>query len=315
MVAAKPEIVAEGMSLALIAELRETYVIHDTQRAADRAAALAAAANATVAVRGALGIMDAETIAALPKLGLIACLGAGYDAVDLAVAKARGIVVTHAPGITDRCVADMALGLMIATMRRIVDGDRFVRDGRWMKAPYPQTHRVSGSRLGILGLGRIGMEIAKRAAAFDMEIAYTNRRVRGDVPYRFEPSLMALAGWADILVLALPGGPETNHQVDAAVLAALGPQGILINIARGSVVDEQALAEALVAGRLGGAGLDVYVEEPCLPTALLGLPNVVLTPHRAGATHETMNDITAFLKANLARFFRGEPVLAHVPLP
>jgi hydroxypyruvate reductase len=217
--------------------------------------------------------------------------------------------VTNTPDVLTDDVADMALGLMLATLRRLCVGDRFVRDGRWArKEALPLATKLTGKRLGILGLGRIGRAIARRAAAFDMVIAYTGRRAHDDVPYRFEPSLAALARDSDILVVAVAGGPDTRGLVDRDVLDALGPAGVLVNIARGTVVDEPALVEALRQGRLGGAGLDVFENEPHVPEALFGLEQVVLQPHQASATHETREAMGRLVLDNLAAHFAGRPL-------
>jgi lactate dehydrogenase-like 2-hydroxyacid dehydrogenase len=207
----------------------------------------------------------------------------------------------------------MALGLILATLRRLCVGDRFVRSGRWAgKEALPLATKFTGKRLGIVGLGRIGRAIARRASAFDAVIAYTGRRAHADVPYRFEPSLVALARDSDILVIAVTGGPGTRGLIDREVLEALGPKGVLINVARGTVVDEAALVEALRQGRLGGAGLDVFQDEPYVPEVLFGLEQVVLQPHQASATHETREAMGQLVLDNLAAHFSGQPLLTPV---
>jgi len=256
----------------------------------------------------ALRAVDAAAIAALPKLEMIASAGAGYERLDLDAARVRGIAVSNTPYVTDGCVADMAFALLLAAGRHIVQGDRFVRSGAWEKGAYPLVPRVHGRRMGIFGLGRIGLAIAKRAAAFDMEVAYHNRRERDDVPFAWHPSVQALAGWADILVVAAPGGEETRHAVDRAALDALGPHGLLVNISRGSVVDEAALIAALQEGRIAGAGLDVFEHEPQVPEALRALDNVVLMPHRGGGTLETWADVAQSVNESLRAFFEGRAV-------
>ena len=256
--------------------------------------------------------VTAALIAALPQLGAIAAFGVGVDGIDLATARARNIAVANAPGATDACVADMAMALLLAVTRDLLAGDRFVRAGSWSAGPYPLQHRISGRRMGILGLGRIGLAIARRAEAFDMPIAYHNRSRRPDLPYAWHPSTRALAENCDVLVLACLGGAATAGLVDAAVLEALGPTGVLINIARGSVVDEPALIAALQSGRIAAAGLDVFAHEPEVPAALRALPNVLLMPHRAGGTVETAHDCAASVIANLQAFYRGEPLLTPI---
>ncbi|MCW3475317.1 2-hydroxyacid dehydrogenase [Limobrevibacterium gyesilva] len=249
------------------------------------------------------GLMDA-----LPRLRLIAAFGAGVDRIDLAAAQARGITVTNTPGVTDACVADMAFGLLLATMRGIAAGDRFVRAGTWAAGPFALSHRVSGRRIGILGLGHIGRAIARRAEGFDMVVSYHSRHAVPGVPYARKDSVVALAADADILVIACPGGAATRHLVGAEVLRALGPRGVLVNIARGSIVDEAALIAALQTGGIAAAGLDVFAQEPEVPAALRTLDNVVLTPHRGGGTYETFEDAADLVIANLLAFFRGEAV-------
>jgi lactate dehydrogenase-like 2-hydroxyacid dehydrogenase len=272
------------------------------------------AAEATAAVTtGGIGI-SAQQIAALPRLRVVAGFGVGYDRVDIPAARAHGVVVTNTPGLTDRCVADHAMALFLAVARRVAEGDRFVRAGKWTSARLAGlAYRATGRKLGILGLGRIGMQIAKRAAAFDMPVGYHNRSERGDVPHRYFPSVQALAEWADVLVVASPGGAATRHLVDAAALAALGPHGVVVNIARGSVIDETALLAALQTGAIAGAGLDVFDDEPRMSPAFHVLDNAVLTPHIAGSTAETWADCEAMAFENLRRHFAGEALLTPIP--
>jgi hydroxypyruvate reductase len=302
-------LVMGGLPDWALALMQARYRVHHLGAAADRAALLAAAAQARVAVTvGTLGI-DAETVRALPGLGLVASLGLGYDRVDLAALRARGIRLANTPGVVEDCVADHAMGLMIALLRRIAQADRLARAGTWAKHEIGLATRVSGKRLGILGLGGIGSRIARRAAAFDMAIGYHNRRPRPDLPHRHFGSVIELADWSDVLVVACPGGAGTRHLVDAPVLAALGSQGVLVNVARGSVVDEAALVAALGEDRLGGAALDVFENEPGYPEALLGFDNVVLTPHIGGSTRETWRDALDLVLANVDAFLAGrEPV-------
>ncbi|WP_218127609.1 2-hydroxyacid dehydrogenase [Belnapia rosea] len=255
---------------------------------------------------------DAAMIAALPNLRAISSWGVGYDTLDVAAAHACGIQVANTPDVLDDCVADLAWGLLIAAARRISAADRYVRAGEWKElGGFPLTTRVSGKRLGILGLGRIGGAIAKRGQGFAMEVRYHGRSPK-DVPYGFEPSLTALAEWSDFLVVACGGGPETRHLVSAEVLAALGPRGILVNIGRGSVVDQQALIAALEAGRLGGAGLDVLQGEPGAPAALSSRDDVVISPHVGSATIETREAMERLVVDNLRAFLREGRVLTPV---
>jgi hypothetical protein len=302
--ARKPEIVAVGGLVDwMIAELNEDYEVHDLARAPDRDKALADAAAASAAVTvGTVGI-DAATVERLPQLKLVACFGIGYDRVDLRALRKRRIHLTNTPGVVERCVADLALGHVLALTRRIALADRLVRQGLWPKTEIGLTTRVSGRRVGILGLGRIGVQVARRAAAFDMPVGYHNRNPRADLAYRYFPSLVHLAEWADYLVVACPGGRDTHHLVDDEVIAALGPDGALINIARGPIVDEKALLRALQRGKLGGAGLDVFEDEPAIAPGLLALDNVVLTPHIAGSTRETWREAFDLTRENLTAFF------------
>ena len=250
---------------------------------------------------------SAEQLAQMPNLKAICSFGVGYDSIAVEAAKARGIVISTTPDVLNECVADTAIGLLIDTARQFTASDQHVRQGKWLKGQFPLTRKVSGKKLGIVGFGRIGKDIAKRAAGFDMDIRYHNRRQDPSTAYGYEADLKALASWADFLVLACPGGASTYHLIDAAVLEALGPQGIVVNIARGSVIDEQALVAALQAGTLGGAGLDVFEDEPRVPEALFGMPNVVLLPHVGSATEETRLAMENLVFDNLDAFIaRGE---------
>jgi lactate dehydrogenase-like 2-hydroxyacid dehydrogenase len=256
--------------------------------------------------------VDARLMSALPQLEIISVFGVGYEGVDVTEAKRRGIIVTNTPDVLNDCVADLAIALLLAAARRVPEGDRYIRAGRWPLGPLPLARKVSAKRLGIVGLGRIGRVIAKRARGFDLEIAYHNRRRDETLPYAYFESATALAEHSDFLIVATPGGPETRHLIDARVLQALGPDGILVNVARGSVVDERALIEALRSGTLGAAGLDVFEHEPDVPHELLELENIALAPHVGSATHETraaMGDLTV---DNLLRHFAGQPVLTPV---
>lgn len=261
---------------------------------------------------------DAALIDALPALRVISSFGVGLDKIDLAAAAQRGIAVGYTPDVLNDCVADLAMALMLDIARRTPEGDRYVRQGRWSvpgPAPFPLGRKVSGARLGIVGLGRIGQTIARRAGGFDMAIRYHARRPVPDAPYVHEPSLVALADWADYLVVITAGGPATRHLVDARVLDALGPDGFVINVARGSVIDEAALVRALVERRIAGAALDVFEHEPRVPAELLALDNVVLLPHIASGTRETRQAMGQRVLDNLAHFFADGRPLSAAPLP
>ncbi|HTJ64634.1 MAG TPA: 2-hydroxyacid dehydrogenase [Alphaproteobacteria bacterium] len=257
--------------------------------------------------------VDAAVLAGLPNVGIVTNMGVGYESVDAAIARERGIVVTNAAGVNAVDVGENAFAMILAFGRGIVAGDRYVRAGRWAKeGRRKMTRRVSGRTIGILGLGNIGMEIAKRAVAFDMPVFYHNRHKRTDVPYTYCETLPDLAKAVDFLVVATPGGVETEHLVNEEVLAALGPDGALINIARGTVVDEKAMIAMLSDGRLGGAGLDVFEDEPNVPEALFALENVVLQPHQGGATHEGVAGAVALVGYNMRAFFNGDPIKSRV---
>lgn len=247
----------------------------------------------------------------LPALKVVSSFGVGLDKLPLDAARVSGLPVGYTPDVLNDCVADLAMGLLIDGARRIAAADRFVRRGDWLQGRYPLTTRVSGKRLGIVGLGRIGQAVAQRAAGFEMDIAYTNRRPVEGVASRHEPSLLALAEWADFLVLTVAGGPATHHLVSAEVLRALGPKGLLVNVARGSVVDEAALVACLQSGELGGAALDVFDDEPRVPDALLAMDNVVLAPHMASGTHDTRQAMADLVLANLRAGLTGDALPAR----
>lgn len=260
---------------------------------------------------GVIGCTAAE-MAALPALGLVACLGTGFEKVDLAAARARGIVVTHGAGANAAAVADHAMALLLAALRRIVPLDRATRAGQWRQGAAPRPI-PTGKRLGILGMGAIGERIARRAQGFEMPVTYHARTERPGLPWAYAPSVLALAEAVDHLVVAVPGGAATRHLVDAAVLRALGPQGILVNVGRGTVVDTAALVAALEAGELAGAALDVFEEEPAIPPALAAREDVVLTPHVAAWAPEAREATVALVRDSIGRFERGEPVGNAVP--
>lgn len=267
-----------------------------------------------------MGAVDTSraAMAALPRLGLVACVGSGYEGVDLAAARERGIVVTHSPAANASAVADLAIGLMIASVRNFSAGQAFLRSGEWAgnyARRMPIVRGLTGRRLGVFGLGAIGERIARRATALEMEVGYHNRRQRDDVPYAWWPTLAALADWADVLMVAVRADAATRHAVDAGVLARLGTDGHVVNIARGFVIDEAALVAALTGGVIAGAGLDVYEHEPDVPAALLALPNVVLLPHVGGGTREAQSAMRDMVWANLDAFFAGRPVATPVPMP
>jgi hydroxypyruvate reductase len=305
----KPRLLQTGSLMpALESQLAAEFDVHALWKEASPSAFLAAhGAEFIGLVTSARVGADAALINALPSLKVISSFGVGYETLDLDAAKRRGVVVSNTPDVLNDCVADLAFGLLIDISRGISAGDRFVRRGDWERNGFPLATRVSGKRLGVLGLGRIGQAIAKRSTGFDMEVRYHSRRPVANVSWGYEASAAALAEWADFLVVACAGGPSTRHLVSAEVLAALGPKGFLINISRGTVIDEQALVQALVGKRIAGAALDVFENEPHVPAALMSLDNVVLLPHVASNTHETRKAMNDLVVSNLRSYFaRGQ---------
>jgi D-3-phosphoglycerate dehydrogenase len=289
--------------------LTDRFDVHLYYAAEDKAAMLARGRDTIRAIctKGEVGA-DAAMMDALPKVEIIACYGVGYDLIDVPAAKARGIRVTNTPDVLTEEVADMAIGLLLAAARRIPAGDSWVRDGSWAtKGSFPLTTRVWGRSIGIVGLGRIGGAIARRAAAFGMRIAYSARQKK-DVPYEWYPTPAALAPHVDVLMVAAAGGPSTKGLVDRAAIEALKPGAIFCNVSRGTVVDEAALLDALRAGRIGAAGLDVFLNEPNIDPAFLAFDNVVLQPHAASGTVETRKDMGRLMRENLEAQMDGRPL-------
>ncbi len=288
----------------LDARLAQAFDVTMLAEQPDRAAFLAAhgAAFVAAATSASPGI-DAALMAALPNLRVISNFGVGLDNIDLATARSRGITVGYTPDVLNDCVADAAFGLLLDAARGFSAADRFVRAGGWLRSGYPLTKKVSGSRLGLLGMGRIGRAIAQRSIGFDMQVRYHALQHVADVPWQYEPSLLELARWSDFLVVIAAGGAATRHLVNADVLDALGPRGFLVNVARGSVVEEAALVRALRDKRIAGAGLDVFENEPHVPAELFALDNVVLLPHVASGTRETRQAMADRVVDNLQSFF------------
>jgi len=278
------------------------------------AAEALASVRATIAAGGSR--FGSDIMDMMPKLGAIVCYGTGYDGVDLKAAAARKIAVGHSPGANAASVADIAVTLMLAATRRLLVADNYVRSGDWAAAkPSPMMRPQAGMlgrKVGVYGMGEIGRKIAARTAAFESEVGYFSRSKR-DVPYQYFPSLEALADWCSVLVIAVRAGPETDHVVNAGILRRLGEEGCVINIARGSVIDQPALIQALTDKTIAGAGLDVYAREPHLPDALTAFPNVVLTPHIGGHTLESHTAMQDCVMANLGAFFAGRPLAYPVP--
>jgi len=285
------------------------YIVHDHTHIKDPGAL----SKVTAIVGTGSAKVDQKLLQMLPHVKLIAICGVGYDGVDVAAAIDKGITVTHTPGVLTDDVADLAMGLVLSIGRRIPQADKFVRNGDWVDDMFALTHQVSGARLGIVGMGRIGRAIAKRAAAFDMRIAYTSRQAKSDVSYTFYQTVTNLAANVDYLVVAVPGGDSTQNLIDHSVLQALGTKGYLINIARGSVVDQPELVQALKNKTIAGAALDVFWDEPIVDPELRRLPNVVLTPHIASATVETRQAMAALTLDNLQAFYEGKALPTPVP--
>ncbi len=289
---------------------QEDYIVHDHAHIVDPEALTKVTA---LVGTGSESKVDKKLLSMLPNVKLIALCGVGYDGIEMDAIQARGIVVTHTPGTMTADVADLALGLMLAVGRRIPQADHFLRNGDWVMEPFAMTRRVSGKRMGILGLGRIGRAIAKRAEAFDMSVAYCGRAPKADVSYAFHADVASLAEAVDFLVVATPGGAQTKHLVNADVLQKLGPKGFLINIARASVVDQAALVQALKDKTIAGAGLDVFWDEPRVPAELRSFSNVVLTPHIGSHTEETRRDMADLTMANLRAFYAQSELPTPVP--
>ena len=292
--------------------LDAAFTMHRYFEADDKAAFLAQVGPQVqaIATRGDLGA-KADMIAACPNLKLIVVYGVGYDAVDLDACRARGIRVTNTPGVLDGECADLAVAMMLGLTRNIVQAEAWVRNGTWATQGFPLQRRAFGKRAGILGMGRIGAEVAKRLEGFGMQIAYSARSAK-PVDYEFIPDPVALAARSDFLFVTALANADTRHIVNADVLAALGPQGMLINISRAGNIDEAALLDALESGALGGAGLDVFEGEPHLNPRFLALKNVLLQPHHASGTYETRQAMGQLMRDNLTAHFAGQPLLTAV---
>jgi lactate dehydrogenase-like 2-hydroxyacid dehydrogenase len=292
--------------------LEQTYQVHPYWTAPDPQALLQriAATCHVVVTSGGRGI-DGATLDNLPQVKLVSCFGVGVDAIDLAYCKGHGITVTNTPDVLTDDVADLALALMLASLRKVAEADRFVRAGKWLKGSLPLATTVAGRKVGIVGMGRIGQAIADRCRAFKTEIGYFGPR-RKPVEGQYFPDLVEMATWADVLIAACPGGEATRGLVSRKVLEALGSDGHFINISRGSVVDQPALVSLLVDGRIGGAGLDVFNDEPRVPAELLTLESVVLQPHQGSGTAQTRQAMGDLTVGNVDAFFAGKSLLTPV---
>jgi len=310
----KPEILVVAPMIPTVTQvLNERYTVHNLFEADDKDAFVAEiGANVRgIATNGHAGA-SAALIDALPNLEIIGCYGVGYDSVDVTHANARGVVVTNTPDVLNDDVANLAVALLLATSREIVKADRYVRSGKWLEANMPLARVIRNRPVGIVGLGRIGKDIARKLEVFGCDIAYHGRHQQPDQPYRYYPELLAMARDCEYLILICPATPETQGMINREVLDALGPSGVLINVARGSVVNEPELVQALQEGRLGGAALDVFADEPNVPEALLTMENVILQPHIASATTETRQAMGDLVLENLALHFAGKPVVTSV---
>lgn len=293
--------------------LQSEFVVHDRTHETDPAAFAMVAPHIKAIAGGGESQVTRELMAQMPALEMISIFGVGYDRYDIPAARERRISVTNTPDVLTDDVADMGMTLMLALARGVPQADKYVRAGKWPNGPLPLARKVTGARLGIVGLGRIGGAIARRAEGFGMSIAYTSRHKKSDSNYAYYPTPAALAAEVDFLIVITPGGAGTKGLINAAVLAALGPKGYLINVARGSVVDQAALIAALQNGVIAGAALDVFEDEPNVPEALCAMTNVVLTPHIASATWQTRRAMADLAFGNLQAHFAGKPLLTPVP--
>lgn len=303
-------LLTQPQSKNCIAAIKARFTLHSLIDATDPDALLAEVGGRIRGIAG--GKVNAGLIGKLPKLEIIAHSGVGTDSIDLNAARTRGIRVTNTPDVLNDAVAELTIGLMLALGRRLPLADRYIRDGKWHGGMYPLTGELNGKTLGIVGLGRIGKEIAARASAMKMKVVYHGRNRQSDQPYTYYADLTEMARDAEWLVLIAPGGRETEGIVSRQVLEALGKKGALVNMARSSLVDEAALIEMLTDGRLGGAALDVFAKEPAVPEALLALDNVVLSPHQGSRTTETRDAVGRLVVANLDAYFAGKPLISPV---
>ncbi|KAK8551228.1 hypothetical protein V6N13_119706 [Hibiscus sabdariffa] len=301
------------MNSYLEQQLDKRFKLYRFWTVPDKSSFLASHKDSIQAVVGnAAAGADAELIEALPKLEIVASFSVGLDKIDLTKCKEKGIRVTNTPDVLTEDVADLAIGLMLAVLRKLCESDRYVRSGKWKRGDYVLTTKFTGKKVGIIGLGRIGMAIAKRAEAFSCPISYYSRTEKPEIKYKYYPSVVELAAHCDILVVACPLTKETHHIINREVINAMGPKGVLINIGRGPHVDEPELVSALVERRLGGAGLDVFENEPYVPEELFGLDNVVLLPHVGSGTVETRQAMADLVIGNLEAHFQKKPLLTPV---
>ena len=308
-----PVLMPASMPPVVVQGLEGQFKLHKAWEAPDRDAFMR---EVGPEIRGvALGghtKVDAAFFDRFPKLEIVSSFGVGYDYIDAAEAGRRGVIVTNTPDVLTDEVADLTVGLLIATVRQLPQVDRYLREGRWLEKPYPLTATLRGRKVGILGLGRIGKAVATRLEAFGLPIAYHGRNRQAGAPYEYHPSLIGLAEAVDILISVAPGSAETDRIVNAEVFRALGPDGIFVNVGRGSVVDEPALVEALRSRTILSAGLDVFTEEPNVPAELIAMDHVVLLPHVGSASVETRRAMGQLVVDNLASWFAGKGPLTPV---
>jgi lactate dehydrogenase-like 2-hydroxyacid dehydrogenase len=315
MVADKSEVLLVGPLRPVIANGLAAFTVRKLPAAADRAAFLAASAHIrAMAVSAPVAPVNDALLARLPKLEIISSFGVGYDHIDADAAGKRGIVVTNTPDVLTEEVADTAIGLLLCTVRELPQAERYLRAGKWLKGNFPLSRATLRNRtVGVLGMGRIGLAIARRLEAFGVPIAYHTRQKRPELAYRHYPQLIDMARAVDTLIIIVPGGAATKNMIDAQVLEALGPEGILINVARGSVIDQAALIAALKEQKIMAAGLDVFANEPDVPAELLTMENVVLLPHLGSASVFTREKMDQLLVDNILAWAAGRPPLTPVP--
>lgn len=295
--------------------LEKTFTLHRLWEQDDRSAFLDTMGPQIrgLATSTLFGRVDDALLDRLPAVEIIASFGVGYDNIDVAATTRRGIVVTNTPGVLDEEVADLTIGLLLATLRQIPQADRFLRDGRWLDGPFPLSPTLRGRRVGIVGLGAIGKAVARRLEGFGVTIAFHGRTPQAAMSYDFHHALVDLAHASDVLIVIVPGGASTKHLIDSEVLTALGSNGVLINVSRGSVVDEAALIHALESGTISGAGLDVFQDEPHVPQALLAMPNLVLLPHIGSGSVHTRAAMGQLVADNLVAWFETGSPLTLIP--
>jgi hydroxypyruvate reductase len=311
----KPEIVVlKSLYEPTLAALERDFTVHKSYAEPDPLAYLRQhCANARAAIATTTSEVTRAHFEALPKLELLACYGPYYTLIDLAAAKTHNVAVTHTPDATAEPVADLAMGMIVALLRRICEADRFVRSGAWPRRLFPSGVEVRGKTCGIVGMGRIGREIAVRATSFGMKICYFGPTRKTDLPYHYHDDLEAMARDADCLVVACALTPATRNLINARILAALGADSYLVNIARGAIVDEPALLAALAAKQIAGAALDVFADEPHVPAALLQMDNVVLAPHMGTSTREVREGRSELLLQDVRAHFAGQPLRYAIP--